>query len=53
MIDAETVAKALGGKRSGKGWMAPCVAHDDRDPSLSISDGDNGGLVVHCHAGCT
>ena len=32
--------------------MARCPAHDDREPSLSIRDGDNGVVLVHCHAGC-
>jgi putative DNA primase/helicase len=49
---AETVARALGGKRQGDGWTARCPAHDDRAPSLSIGAADNGKLLVHCHAGC-
>ena len=50
--DAATLAKALHGKKSGSGWVACCPAHDDRNPSLSISC--KGGTVVwHCHAGCT
>jgi putative DNA primase/helicase len=32
--------------------MARCPAHNDPDPSLSIRDGDNGKLLVRCHAGC-
>jgi len=39
-------------KRAGKGWSACCPAHGDRRASLSISQGDNGGAVLHCHAGC-
>lgn len=31
--------------------MAQCPAHDDSDPSLSISEGDKG-VVLRCHAGC-
>jgi putative DNA primase/helicase len=38
--------------RSGKGWSARCPAHDDRNPSLSISEGSEGKALVHCHAGC-
>lgn len=38
-------------KRNGSGYVACCPAHDDREPSLSISDGEKG-VVVHCHAGC-
>lgn len=39
-------------RQIGKGqWMARCPAHDDRNPSLSISEGKEG-VVMHCHAGC-
>jgi putative DNA primase/helicase len=31
--------------------MAPCPAHHDKDPSLSLHDA-NGRVLVHCHAGC-
>jgi putative DNA primase/helicase len=34
------------------GWIARCKAHDDGRPSLSISEGDNGGTLLHCLAGC-
>ena len=39
-------------KRSGNHWKARCPAHDDRTPSLSISEGQDGRVLVHCHAGC-
>ena len=39
-MNAETIAKALGGRRTGGGWMARCPAHEDRTPSLSIRDAD-------------
>jgi hypothetical protein len=39
--------------RSGKDWMVRCPAHDDRKPSLSITEGDDGQVVVWCGAGCT
>jgi hypothetical protein len=49
---AEQVAAALDKpRRSGDGWQACCPAHEDRNPSLSITDeGDK--VLVHCHAGC-
>ncbi len=49
---AESIAKALGGHRAGATWMARCPAHEDRKPSLSISSGKDGKVLVHCHAGC-
>jgi putative DNA primase/helicase len=51
-MNAETIARALGGRRAGATWMARCPAHDDRSPSLSISSGKDGKVLVRCHAGC-
>lgn len=34
------------------GYVALCPAHDDRNPSLSIAQGDDGRILLHCHAGC-
>lgn len=39
-------------KRNGSGYIARCPAHDDRHPSLAISEGDDGRVLLHCHAGC-
>jgi putative DNA primase/helicase len=39
-------------RRVGSGWTAVCPAHDDRHASLSISVGDDGRVLLHCHAGC-
>lgn len=33
-------------------WKACCPAHDDKDPSLSISEGIDGKALLHCWAGC-
>jgi putative DNA primase/helicase len=51
-MTAEAIAKALKGSRAGAGWMACCPAHDDSSPSLAISAGKQGKVLVHCHAGC-
>ena len=51
-MNAESVARVLGGHRSGNAWMACCPAHDDTTPSLSISDAVDGRILVYCHAGC-
>ncbi len=51
-MNAERIAHALNGRRSGRGWMACCVAHEDRSPSLSLTDGEGGRLLVKCFAGC-
>ena len=51
-MTTEEIARALGGHRVGSNWTAPCPAHDDRKPSLSLCDASNGKTLVHCHAGC-
>jgi len=35
------------------GWTARCPAHHDRNPSLSVAQGDDGRALIHCFAGCT
>ena len=32
---------------------ALCPVHGDRNPSLSLTEGDNGNALVHCFTGCT
>lgn len=38
---------------NGQGHKARCPAHADRTPSLSVRLGDDGRVLLHCHAGCT
>jgi hypothetical protein len=40
-------------KDRGRGQLeAQCPNHDDRQPSLSVTEGDDGRVLLHCHAGC-
>ena len=40
-------------KRTGNGqFIACCPAHDDRSPSLSIREVDDGRVLLNCLAGC-
>ena len=40
-------------KQTGKGtWMACCPAHQDKSPSLTIRECDDGRVLLHCFAGC-
>lgn len=34
------------------GWTARCPSHDDRKPSLSVTEGEDGRVLIKCHAGC-
>ena len=51
-MTASDIAKALGGRKCGAGWVAKCPGHEDRSPSLSIRDGEGGKILVHDFAGC-
>ena len=33
-------------------WLACCPAHEDRRPSLSVRETNDGKILVRCHAGC-
>ena len=39
-------------RRAGRGWVTRCPVHDDRAPSLSITEAGDGRVLIHCHAGC-
>lgn len=38
---------------SATSWMACCPAHEDKSPSLTIRDCDDGRVLFHCHANCS
>lgn len=50
-MDARSIAHALGGKLNGTSGVVCCPAHDDQNPSLSITEKD-GRVLVNCFAGC-
>lgn len=53
MGEADRVAQALSGRKSGRGWICLCPAHENTNtPALSVSEGSDGRLLVKCHAGC-
>jgi hypothetical protein len=39
-------------RRDGRSRRTNCPAHDDRRPSLSVSRGDDGRILLCCHRGC-
>ncbi|MET4794443.1 putative DNA primase/helicase [Bradyrhizobium japonicum] len=57
-MSADVIGQALKGRRNGGGWLVrcPCPSHGkgrgDRNPSLSVADGDDGRLLARCFAGC-
>lgn len=48
----EFVSRLARAKRSGSAYAARCPAHEDKLASLSVSEGDDGRILVKCHAGC-
>ncbi len=48
LLDRLEGVKQVGPNR----WVAKCPAHNDRSPSLSVSLGDDGKLLIWCFAGC-
>lgn len=48
----EILPKLEGVRDSGGKFTARCPAHDDRNPSLSVSERD-GKILLHCFAGCS
>jgi 5S rRNA maturation endonuclease (ribonuclease M5) len=51
-FDLDGMVRALRGHKTGRGRaMVRCPGHDDRTPSLSITERD-GKLLVKCFAGC-
>lgn len=47
------LAKLANVQPCGEQWSARCPAHADSNNSLSIGEGANGQVLIHCHAGCT
>lgn len=41
-----------GVKTAGNGYVAICPGHDDTAASLGITEGDDGRVLLRCHAGC-
>lgn len=40
-------------KPAGAGFECRCPAHEDAAPSLSVAAGDDGRVLLKCHAGCS
>ena len=58
-MSAQQIATTLGNaKKVGNGYLASCpVPHHgqgngDKNPSLSVTDGEDGNILFKCHGGC-
>jgi hypothetical protein len=52
-LTCERIVERLHARRSGSGWIACCPAHEDRSPSLSICEGEDSRVLLHCFSGCS
>lgn len=53
MTPEEFVARLERVRRTGPdSWLASCPAHEDRNPSLTVSRKGDGGILARCHAEC-
>lgn len=50
-MTAMQLADLLAARPSGRGWLGNCPSHNDRRPSLSITQGERG-VLLKCWAGC-
>src|SRR5438105_1459934 len=50
----EKILNRLKGVKPSRGgsYSALCPAHNDRQPSLSVSEGEDGRVLLRCHRGC-
>ena len=53
-MDVRDILNRIEDVKGGNGqWSGRCPAHHDKHSSLSISVGDNGRILLKCHAGCS
>jgi hypothetical protein len=53
-VTADVFADLVQAQRTRSGrWKARCASHNDRSPSLSIREGEDGHVTLFCRAGCS
>lgn len=53
LVEPAILEKLNGVKHTQNGWEARCPAHDDKNPSLSMTIANDGRLLLCCHKGCS
>lgn len=48
----EKVLARIDHRQSGSGYIAKCPAHEDTNPSLSVTPTQGGKVLINCHRGC-
>ena len=53
-MSVDTLLQRLTKVKGGKGrWTACCPAHEDRSPSLAVTETDDGRILLKCFGGCS
>jgi len=53
MIIQEFLSRLKNVTKINGGWQCECPSHEDKTPSLSVTEGKDGKILMTCHAGCT
>ena len=53
MTSGDLLTLLEGIRRTRSGWMAKCPSHTDKNPSLSIREGEDQRLLLYYFGGCT
>lgn len=48
----EILGKFNNVKKQGSGYTSQCPGHDDKENSLSVTEGTDERILLYCHAGC-
>ena len=49
----EILEKLTHCRKTARGWLAQCPAHEDKNASLEVWEPKDGGIGLKCYAGCT
>lgn len=53
-MSVDTLLQRLTKVKGGRGhWTACCPAHEDRSPSLAVTETDDGRILLKCFGGCS
>ena len=53
MSAEDLLSRVEGVRETGRGrYICRCPSHDDRSPSLAVTETSDGRTLVHCFAGC-
>lgn len=52
-MKSDLISRLSKARSTGRGtWVACCPAHDDKSPSMTVRECDDGRWLIHCFAGC-